>query len=454
MLSHSSKSRRPKFLFFLQINELVNIPQSSGFCFVRWSIRDGTGTKSSAVSTAASASTGSDGTQYRVTSQSKGTTPRVAVLHHRAQWNYKLERAVQVKLQVDRQRNLHKKDLILDIFFEFVDGAGAGAGATSPSSHRVTNKIQLGTVVVNLADYVREDEMPITNRFLLKHSKVNSIINVTVQMKLVRGTYNDFIAASHGSSGVLSGSSDTNTSSVPGSPRRGDTPASFPATAPGISAASAGPSLGMGISTSGNSGNGNNNSSAPPHSLQSGASSGTRGLSTISSSMNPLVDSLYARTFQLPWDARPGELSPRECIDDIVRGGDGWAKNENGINLIDLQALRLHEMEMEYYGAGGSGTGAVVAAASVSGTGAGAGAGTGAGQGDSRADSNSDDYWNSMDRREFMERRQEMTRDMNNRNSSSKRTSSNSPSPAGHRGSISAGPAVRDARSWSISHAV
>lgn len=432
MLSHSSKSRRPKFLFFLQINELVNIPQSSGFCSVRWSIRDGTGTKSSAASatTTVSASSGggggggNDGTQYRVTSQSKGVTPRVQVLHHRAQWNYKLDRAVQVKLQVDRQHNLHKKDLVLDIFFEFVEGKAGG-------SDRVTNKIQLGTVVANISDYVREDEMPITNRFLLKHSKVNSIINVTLQMKLVRGTYADF-NASRASAHVDSPSES----------------ASFP-TAPGISAGSPSASTHSPPATT----TGTTTGTPAPQSLHSGASSGTRGLSTISSSMNPLVDSLYARTFQLPWDARPGELSPRECVDDIVRGGDGWAKNENGINLIDLQALRLHAMEMEYYG--GSNVVSASSAGQVQVQGA-----QGQGQGDGRADSNSDDYWNSMDRREFMERRQEMARGSATQPQPQPHSDSNSPSPAAlqfmrrQRGSVSAGPAVRDARSWSISHAV
>ena len=70
---------------------------------------------------------------------------------------------------------------------------------------------------------------------------------------------------------------------------------------------------------------------------------------TISASMSPLVDNLYQKTFQLPWDPRPGEFTPRECVEDILQGGNGWAKNEKGICLIDLQALRLNELENDYY---------------------------------------------------------------------------------------------------------
>ena len=59
--------------------------------------------------------------------------------------------------------------------------------------------------------------------------------------------------------------------------------------------------------------------------------------------MSPLIESLYQKTFKLPWDPRPGEFTPRERVEDILQGGNGWAKNEKGINLIDLQALRLNE---------------------------------------------------------------------------------------------------------------
>mgnify|MGYP003365306559 CR=1 FL=1 len=469
LLSSRSKNKRPKFLFFLQVNELVNIPQSSGYCYVKWSIRDGTGTSKNSTVVG-------DDKQYKVSTQSKGMTPRVKVNHHRAQWNYKLDRPVQIKLQVDRERNLHKKDLSLDIFFEFItENNSNNVNMPRLSTHRTTsttdkpittttqhvvqekisNKIQLGKVIINLSDYVREDEMPITNRFLLKNSKVNSIINVTIQMKLVRGIYTDFIlqhANQSNSSGISASPGNSNNSSRNGF---GTHPPIQPLT------------LIDTHHTNGNSeyGNSSTNQSSPRKSshssngvypmsplsgnglgastLKSGQSSTTKGLSTISTSMNPLVDSLYSKTFHLPWDPRPNELSPRECIEDIIKGGDGWAKNENGINLIDLQALRLHELELAYYASGNTFETSDYTnnnnTLTIDGNNA------------NKMDNPSEEYWDSMDRREFMERRQEVTTSLDRVTSNTRKHSNNN-----RKNSIIDAPSntatARDTRSWSISH--
>ena len=472
LLSSRSKNKRPKFLFFLQVNELVNIPQSSGYCYVKWSIRDGTGTSKNSTVVG-------DDKQYKVSTQSKGMTPRVKVNHHRAQWNYKLDRPIQIKLQVDRERNLHKKDLALDIFFEFVtennsnnvnmprlsthrtttttttDNSKTPTTQQSIVQERISNKIQLGKVIINLSDYVREDEMPITNRFLLKNSKVNSIINVTIQMKLVRGIYTDFILQ-HSNQSNSSRISSSSTGNSNNSNRNGF------GTHPSIQPLT----LIDTHHTNGNSeyGNGSTNPSSPRKSshssnglypmsplsgngigastLKSGQSSTTKGLSTISTSMNPLVDSLYAKTFHLPWDPRPNELSPRECIEDIIKGGDGWAKNENGINLIDLQALRLHELELAYYASGNTFESSDYTnnnnAMTIDNNNA------------NKMDNPSEEYWDSMDRREFMERRQEVSNSLNRVTSNTRKHASN------RKNSIIDAPnntsTARETRSWSISH--
>lgn len=177
---------------------------------------------------------------------------------------------------------------------------------------------------------MREDEQPTTNRFLLKKSKVNSILNVTLQMRLVRGGYKDFQPTRNLISGQLPGVLRTGFNDILDD------------------------SSDMGSPTS----------SLYQHSMSSPQSSRfnhgkgktidnsmTLDITnnSISASMSPLVDSLYQRTFQLPWDPRPGEFTPRECVEDILQGGNGWAKNEKGICLIDLQALRLNEMENDYY---------------------------------------------------------------------------------------------------------
>jgi len=453
LLSSKSKSKRPKFLFFLQVNELVNIPQTSGYCYVKWNIRDGTGINKNSTIVG-------DDKQYKVSNQSKGMTPRVKVTHHRAQWNYKLDRPIQLKLQVERNKDLHRKDLVLDIFFEFISGTSNTNNNNNNSTNtnnvvpqeKVSNKIQLGRVVINLSEYIREDEMPITNRFLLKNSKVNSIINVTIQMKLIRGAYSDFNMIHMGN-----GNSTVSSRNVSGSVSKSQLQpltlletqgtSDFSGTTPSSPRKSSHSYTGL----SPDAQNDISGSGGRPSTMKSGQSSTAKGLSTISTSMNPLVDSLYAKTFHLPWDPRPNELSPRECVDDIVKGGDGWAKNENGINLIDLQALRLHELELAYY-----------ASHSVDPTDYYNGnmiidpGNSNANATSTKMDNPSEEYWDSMDRREFMERRQEVRTSLANATSTQKKhgKSKNSciDNGCGNDSNNKDTSTTRDTRSWSISH--
>lgn len=378
LLNGKNKSRKPKFLLALRINELINIPQSSGYCYVKWSLKEGTGTSSSIV--------GSNGESTAVMNQSHGLTPRVLVENHRARWNYEFDKPLPVKLQVDKNRELQAKKMSLDIYFEFVsdknDLPNPRRSTSSSSEHskhsitnaysqRVTGKVLLGTVSLNIAEYVREDEQPVTNRFLLKKSKVNSILNVTVQMRLARGTYNDFNVSKSFTSGQL-----------PGAFRSGINDILDDTSDVGSPASSVYQSSIMSPQSTRN-GNGKVQSTL-------GGSLTSSGLvnNSISASMSPLVDSLYQKTFQLPWDPRPGEFTPRECVEDILQGGNGWAKNEKGVSLIDLQALQLNELESDYYenhkdGPGGVGTNATGSEPQAAFT-----------------------KYDKMDKREFLEKRQ------------------------------------------------
>lgn len=343
LLNGKNKSKKPKFLLALRINELINIPQSSGYCYVKWSLKDGTGTSSSIV--------GSNGESTAVMNQSHGLTPRVLVENHRARWNYEFDKPLPVKLQVDKNRELQAKKLILDIYFEFLNDVNdlprrstssssenAKHSTTSAYSQRITGKVLLGTVCLNIAEYVREDEQPVTNRFLLKKSKVNSILNVTVQMRLARGTYNDFHVSKSFTSGQLPGAFRSGIGDILDDASDIASPASSVYQSSIMSPQST------------RNGNGNGNGNGKVQSTLGGSltSSGLAN-NSISASMSPLVDSLYQKTFQLPWDPRPGEFTPRECVEDILQGGNGWAKNEKGVSLIDLQALQLNELESDYY---------------------------------------------------------------------------------------------------------
>ncbi|SCU95291.1 LAME_0F11562g1_1 [Lachancea meyersii CBS 8951] len=335
--AHKGKSKRPKFLFQLKITELSNIPQSSGYCFVKWHLKDGTGTTSHSIvpSSSDSADSGSGAAAVRSSSQSRGATPRVLVKHHRAHWNYTLPKPVLVKLTTDKSRVLQRKELVLEVFFEFLERLGPGAGDrkgsqqsdASPSSgsgssnsvytQRVSRKVLLGVVEVNLAEYINREQRQIPSRFLLQKSKVNSILSLAIQMELARGSYEDFESSQYSNSGQLPNTLRNGISEVFDASSDASSPTSSTFTPNTAS----------------------NNSAAKKTDVQ-----GTFSI-TIN---NPFVDKLYQKTFQVPWDPRPGEFNPKECVEDILDGGDGWAKNEKGINLIDIDALHLSELEKTY----------------------------------------------------------------------------------------------------------
>ncbi|SCU87155.1 LAMI_0D04962g1_1 [Lachancea mirantina] len=356
--SHKGKSQRPKFLFYLRINELTNIPQSSGYCYVKWQFKDGTGTSSHSVITQENGGVSGAGSTIHTNTQSRGLSPRVLVKAHRAKWNHELEKPVQVKLTTDKERRLHAKYVVLEVFFEFLEpskghptryahsrqgsnGSGATGASQSQSSsqpqsqsssgssvytQKVSRKILLGSVQLDISQYINEDQSPVTSRFLLQHSKINSILSVSVKMVIVRGSFGDFRLPGSTGSGQLPSSLRNGLGDVldEGSDVTSPISSTFP--------------NGTGTPSSGV----NHTIGSPTKS----AVTDIPGSYSIAIS-NPLVDRLYQKTFQIPWDPRPGEYTPRECVEDILDGGDGWAKNENGINLIDIEALQLTEIERD-----------------------------------------------------------------------------------------------------------
>lgn len=418
LLNGKNKSKKPKFLLTLKINELINIPQSAGYCYVKWHLKEGTGTSSSFVD--------SNGEVVSAMNQSHGTTAKIMVENHRARWNYEFDRPLQVKLLVDRNMELMSKALTLEVFFEFTSGSvgnrpqrsNSGSSAVKSSSNNVysqkaAGKVLLGMVSLNIAEYVREDEQPITNRFLLKKSKVNSILNVTVQMKLIRGSYRDFFISKNSTSGQLPGGLRSGISDILDD------------------SSDMGSQVSSGYQHSVSSPLGNKPGYAQSRTMDSNVTSGDRS-NFISASMSPLVDSLYQRTFQLPWDPRPGEFTPRECVEDILQGGNGWAKNEKGIALIDLQALRLNELESDYYDKHRNGQGLGGAEDDGNGTG-----------------QNTTDY-EHMDKREFLEKRQLWRhRTFQKQNSQQHDSVSNKDSPDNYVEDVP-NDKIRDAKSWSV----
>ena len=321
-LNNGKQTRRPRFLLNLKLSELINIPQSAGRCYVKWSLKDGTGTSGHIITS------DTDGNSSLGVNQGHGLSPRTHISNHRAKWDYELENPVQVKLHVDKNNMLERKILKLEFYLETlasekfpiklnVSSVPRPSLAQFPAhSSTIQNndmgskgysRLLLGSVSLNIADYIREDEAYTPNRYLLKNSKVNTVIILSIQMQLVRGDYNDFF--------------------VNRDPRNRNNSESFQSGLGGMLDEDSETNVPMSSI--------NNDSTNISTSNYSNSKRNTISMVTVS----PLADQLYQKTFQLPWDQRAGEYTPKECVDDILRGGNGWAKNEKGINLIDLRNI-------------------------------------------------------------------------------------------------------------------
>ncbi|AGO13590.1 AaceriAGL291Wp [[Ashbya] aceris (nom. inval.)] len=347
LFNSKNKSKRPKFLLHLEIKELSNIPQSSGYCYVKWHLKDGTGTLSHSVKEVETA----DQQHVAVSNQSKGSTAHVLVRAHRARWNHRLEPPVKVKLAVDHERRLASKELTLDVYFEFMEGehvhvrgncpspspstlssqsgtvTGTGGSGGSVYTKKVSGKHLLGSVTTDLADYVNPQQEPVTKRLLLQRSKINSILTLSIRLQLIRGHMDDFILREQQEpfSGTGAGWHDVFEDGAPDM--------APPLVVPQITRTSS-PSMN---NSSGNSAYHNGLSPARRFTKNDGLSM---------TFTNPVVEKLYQKSVEISWDPRPGEYSPRDCVEDILEGGDGWAKNERGLSLVDLQAARSMEADV------------------------------------------------------------------------------------------------------------
>lgn len=110
-------------------------------------------------------------------SEHHGVTDKAIIIDHRAYWRY--EKALLVRLTIDRNQTLHECDILFEIFQEFGSG---GRG----------DKSLLGRIRLNLAEYVDKSDNgeEITRRYLMQDSKVNSTLKVAIVMRQVEGERN------------------------------------------------------------------------------------------------------------------------------------------------------------------------------------------------------------------------------------------------------------------------
>ncbi|KAH6633561.1 N-terminal C2 in EEIG1 and EHBP1 proteins-domain-containing protein [Boeremia exigua] len=233
------KNRRPKFDLHLRIVDLNNVPLTSGTSFVKWHLP---------LSTAA---------------EHRGRTDHCPISEHKVQYNY--DATLPVRLTVDKNGMLQESFIDFEVVQEY---ASSGRG----------ERITLGSVKLNLAEYVEQSELTaalgedpgVTRRYLMQDSKINSTLKLGIYMRQTEGDKN-FIAPALKTAQGFSG----------------------------IAGIMAGEQAEL---------------------EESGAAPS---LTSKSRDASELQD-MYRRTLAAYWSAQPGELKADECIEDIFAGGDGW----------------------------------------------------------------------------------------------------------------------------------
>lgn len=141
--------------------DLNNVPLVSGTSSVKWHLPSST------------------------SAEHRGRTDKAPIKEHKVSWDY--SRTIPVRMTIDKSNNLQE----CLINFEVVQVYNTGARG---------EKITLGFVTLNLAQYVEESEAlgsdmgdGIMRRYLMQESKINSTLKIGIAMRQVDGERN-FVA--------------------------------------------------------------------------------------------------------------------------------------------------------------------------------------------------------------------------------------------------------------------
>ncbi|KYK59887.1 respiratory complex assembly protein Rmp1 [Drechmeria coniospora] len=267
------KGRKPRFELHLKIYDLNNVPLVSGNSFIKWHLA------------------------HSMHADHRGRTIKCPIENHTVNYNFS-KMVPSIRISIDKNNQLHDCPLEFEIVQEFA----------------VAEKITLGYVRLNLAEYVEESEtyakdvtspppprrrsstnsisptadIPaeprvvedgIVRRYLMQDSKVNSTLKIGILMVQIDGERN-FVAPTLKSAPVFGGIAGL--------------------VAPEQVEADAGP------------------------------------LPNIAKGRDLAeVQDLYRRTLAASWTRFPSELPADECIEDIFSGGNGWKTRTDSNNQAD-----------------------------------------------------------------------------------------------------------------------
>lgn len=134
---------RTKFVVLLEIHELYNIPQSTGKILVKWHVKDS------------------------AKPDARGKTNSVAITNHKALFNYTGE--THVRIGLDKTKMLKDSLLVFDVQWD----------------QDSNTKLTVGKAEVNLSEFVNRAREPVS--FLLKDSKINSALKVSIMLTAIKG---------------------------------------------------------------------------------------------------------------------------------------------------------------------------------------------------------------------------------------------------------------------------
>lgn len=138
-------SRRPKFQVNITINELNNLPQISGLSWIRWYIKDSP------------------------KPDARGRTEKHQVREHKVVYNDSKANFTH-HIRINSEGTLRECIAVFDVQWAHSDTG---------------DKVLLGKAEANLSEYVNQEPQP--TRFLLRESKVNCTLSLTIDIQQISG---------------------------------------------------------------------------------------------------------------------------------------------------------------------------------------------------------------------------------------------------------------------------
>lgn len=345
-------SKKPRFTLDFAINELSNIPHTSGYCYVDVLIGDGhqSGlratisslkpvTKSSSAGSSDDVSntkkplaTDSKDSSATVSSSRSGNihvrTSRRKIHNFKCFFNYKMSCNLKFAVR-KRDAMIGPKFLNLRVYF------------VADKSKSALNLVELGLVRLNLSEYLNFNE-PVTTKYLLQDAKINSILSLTLGLDELPSDYEFHTQlriddSKHSGNAALNGSMLTFSTSADATSRSFNVPQfqrktvfsgfedvmqkNQPIIRLGGLATSSDDDKGQAANKSENQNTGGESKADNPH----------FGLGTFDNVIvDPTISRLYLRVLESTWDPELHSLlkySPEKIVDDIFSSnGDACRK--------------------------------------------------------------------------------------------------------------------------------